>query len=90
MPRFEGGGIYGGGTISNCTISGNMTTVGHSRGGGISGIGTITNSTFSDNLAVNGGSICATGTVQLGNTILNSGANIFLLGRYGYFARLQS
>ena len=75
---FEGGGIYGGGTISNCTISGNMTTVGHSRGGGISGSGTITNSTFSDNLAVNGGSICAIGTVQLGNTILNSGA-IFLL-----------
>ena len=77
---FEGGGIFGGGTISNCTISGNMTTVGHSRGGGISGSGTITNSTFSDNLSVNGSSICALGTVQLGNTILNSGANIFLLG----------
>jgi len=77
---FEGGGIFGGGTISNCTISGNMTTVGHSRGGGISGSGTITNSTFSDNLSVNGSSICATGTVQLGNTILNSGASIFLLG----------
>jgi len=77
---FEGGGIFGGGTISNCTISGNMTTVGHSRGGGISGSGTITNSTFSDNLSVNGSSICALGTVQLANTILNSGANIFLLG----------
>jgi hypothetical protein len=77
---FEGGGIYGGGTISNSTISGNMTTVGHGRGGGISGGGTITNSTISDNLAINGSSICATGTVQLGNTILNSGANIFLLG----------
>ena len=75
---FEGGGIYGGGTISNCTISGNRTTVGHSRGGGISGGFTITNSTFSDNLSINGGSICAIGTVQLGNTILNSGA-IFLL-----------
>ena len=57
-----------------------MTTVGHSRGGGISGSGTITNSTFSDNLSVNGSSICALGTVQLANTILNSGANIFLLG----------
>ena len=77
---FEGGGIFGGGTISNCTISGNMTTVGHSRGGGISGSGTITNSTFSDNVSVNGSSICALGTVQLANTILNSGANIFLLG----------
>jgi len=75
---FEGGGIYGGGTISNCTISGNRTTVGHSRGGGISGGFAITNSTFSDNLSINGGSICAIGTVQLGNTILNSGA-IFLL-----------
>jgi hypothetical protein len=77
---FEGGGIYGGGTISNCTISGNRTTVGHGRGGGISGAGTITNSTISDNLAINGSSICATGTVQLGDTILNSGANIFVLG----------
>jgi hypothetical protein len=78
---FEGGGIFGGGTISNCTISGNMTTVGHSRGGGISGSGTITNSTFSDNVSINGGNICTTtGTVQLANTILNSGANIFLLG----------
>jgi len=77
---FEGGGIYGGGTISNCTISGNRTTVGHGRGGGISGAGTITKSTISDNLAINGSSICATGTVQLGDTILNSGANIFVLG----------
>jgi hypothetical protein len=76
---FEGGGIDGGGTISNCTISGNRTTVGHSRGGGISGGFTITNSTISENVSVNGGNICATGTVQLGNTILNSGA-IFLLG----------
>ncbi len=45
--------------------------------------GTITNSTISDNVSINGGSICATGTVQLGNTILKtgfSGANIFLLG----------
>ena len=75
---FEGGGIFGGGTISNSTISGNRTLVGHSRGGGISGSGTITNSTFSDNVSVNGGSICAIGTVQLGNTILNSGP-IFLL-----------
>src|SRR6266513_942510 len=71
---------FGGGTISNCTISGNRTTVGHGRGGGISGAGTITNSTISDNLAINGSSICATGTVQLGDTILNSGANIFVLG----------
>jgi hypothetical protein len=46
----------------------------------MSGGFTITNSTISDNLAINGSSICATGTVQLGNTILNSGANIFLLG----------
>ena len=75
---FEGGGIDGFGTISNCTISGNRTTAGHSRGGGISGTGTITNSTFSDNQSVNGGSICAIGTVQLGNTILKYGS-IFLL-----------
>jgi hypothetical protein len=77
---FEGGGIFGGGTISNSTISSNRTTVGHSRGGGISGGGTITNSTISDNLSVNGSGICATSAVQLGNTILNSGANIFVLG----------
>ena len=84
---FEGGGIFGGGTISNCTISGNMTTVGHSRGGGISGGFTITNSTFSDNVSINGGSICVNGPIQLGNTIINSGA-IFLLDgtitSYGY------
>ena len=80
---FEGGGIDGGGTISNCTISGNMTTAGHSRGGGIAGGFTIINSTISENVSINGGNICATGTVQLGNTILKngfSGANIFLLG----------
>jgi len=76
---FEGGGIYGGGTISNCTISGNRTTVGHGRGGGISGGGTITNSTMSDNVAIDGGNICATVAVQLGNTILKNGA-IFVLG----------
>jgi len=77
---FEGGGIFGGGTISNCTISGNRTTVGHSRGGGISGSGTITNSTFSDNVSINGGNICTTsGPVQLGNTILKNGG-IFVLG----------
>ena len=77
---YEGGGIYGGGYISNCTISGNMTTVGHSRGGGLSGAGTITNSTFSNNLSVNGSDICAeTFTVQLGDTILNSGGSIFVL-----------
>jgi hypothetical protein len=77
---FEGGGIYGNGYISNCTISGNMTTVGHSRGGGISGAGIITNSTFSDNKSINGSGICALGAVQLGDTILNSGASIFVLG----------
>ena len=76
---FEGGGIYGGGFISNCTISGNMTTVGHSRGGGISGTGTITNCTFSDNKSVNGSGICVIGAVQLGDTILSSGASIFVL-----------
>ena len=76
---FEGGGIYGNSYISNCTISGNMTTVGHSRGGGISGAGTITNSTFSDNLSINGSDICVIGTVQLGDTILGSGASIFVL-----------
>jgi len=78
---FEGGGIFlDGGTISNCTISGNMTTVGHSRGGGISGAGIITNSTFSDNLSINGSGICALGAVELGDTILSSGASIFVLG----------
>ncbi|HEX5491597.1 MAG TPA: choice-of-anchor Q domain-containing protein [Candidatus Udaeobacter sp.] len=76
---FEGGGIFGGGTISNSTISGNRTLVGHSRGGGFSGGGTITNSTFSDNVSVNGSNICATVSVQLGNTILKSGS-IFALG----------
>src|SRR6516162_4010579 len=78
---FEGGGIYGGGFISNCTISGNMTTVGHSRGGGISGTGIITSSTFSDNKSINGSGICVIngGTVELGDTVLSSGASIFVL-----------
>lgn len=75
----SGGALYGGGTITNSTISGNQAVQGD--GGGIYGSGSITNSTISDNRANgNGGGISATGTLELGNTILKagaSGANIF-------------
>jgi hypothetical protein len=79
-----------GGTITNCTISGNSVfgspVKGPGLGGAIYAVGTLTisNSTFSDNSILfygNGGGICNGGTLEIGNTILNTaeapGENIF-------------
>jgi hypothetical protein len=85
----SGGGIYGGGTISNCTISGNSVFgsayKGPGLGGGIYAVGTVTisDSTFSDNYIIsygNGGGIYDRATLEIGNTIVNRtglGENIF-------------
>jgi hypothetical protein len=74
QPWGHGGGIYGGGTITNSTLSNNYAT---QSGGGIDGGGAITNSTISGNSATVGGGI-STGGGVIGDTILNnnSGANI--------------
>jgi hypothetical protein len=86
----SGGGIEACGTvtISNSTISGNSVSGRDFKepglGGGIYAVGTVTisNSTLSDNLVLNygnGGCIWNGETVEIGNTILNSGQpdNIF-------------
>ena len=87
----SGGGIEatcGTVTISNSTISGNSVSGRDFKepglGGGIYAVGTVTisNSTLSDNLVLNygnGGCIWNGETVEIGNTILNSGQpdNIF-------------
>ena len=87
----SGGGIFadcGTVTISNSTISGNSVSGRDFKepgfGGGIYAVGTVTisNSTLSDNLVLNygnGGCIWNGETVEIGNTILNSGQpdNIF-------------
>jgi hypothetical protein len=83
----SGGGIYGGGTISNCTISGNSVFgsafKGAGSGGGIYAVGavTISKTTFSDNYILfygNGGGICNGGTLEIGNTILNTAAGLLV------------
>ena len=64
-------------TISNSTVSGNFANI---QGGGISNSDalTITYSTISGNgTNGQGGGIYNGGAVEVGNTILNSGANIF-------------
>ena len=73
----EGAGIYNAGattsTITNSTFSGNTA-----GGGGASlNLGTlqITNSTLSDNSADFAGGIFNLGTLQIGNTILKTGAS---------------
>jgi len=72
----EGGGIYSNSslTITSCTISGNTV---NSDGGGIFNIGTaaITNSTLSNNSASDGGGIFTFGAVEIGDTVLKSGAS---------------
>ena len=59
-----GGGIFGGATIINCTISGNSATF---EGGGIFGGGTISNCTISGNMTTvghsRGGGISGSGTI---------------------------
>jgi len=73
----EGGGTYNDGsgtlTITNSTVSGNMASL---AGGASFNLGTmhITNSTLSDNPA-DLGAIHNEGTLEIGNTILNTGAS---------------
>ena len=73
----EGGSTYnsGGGTltITNSTVSGNTAPV---AGGGIFNLGAaaITNSTVSGNSSGLGGGILNSGTLQMGDTVLNMGA----------------
>src|SRR4029077_7192653 len=70
----EGGGIYSTGatiTLSNSTFSGNTAAAG---GGTVSHTALqITNCTFSDNSARLGGAVLNTGTLAIGNSILNAG-----------------
>jgi hypothetical protein len=73
----NGGGIYNDGagmaTLINSTLSGNMAA----EGGGLFNIGMFasTNSTFSNNSAPFAGGIFSSQTLQIGDTILNSGAS---------------
>jgi hypothetical protein len=69
QPWGHGGGIVGNVTLNNSTLSGNGANL---STGGIEGSGIITNSTISGN---NGGSISATGTLEIGNTVLKAGAS---------------
>ena len=74
----HGGGISGNNnTIINSTITGNSAL----RGGGVAGGGNIAHTTFSSNSAIrDGGALYLTSPLELGNTILKtgaSGANIF-------------
>ena len=75
----EGGGIAGGGTITNSTINGNYAGW---QGGGIDGGGTITNSTISNNGAGGGKNYIpgAGGGISGAGTITNctiSGNSVF-------------
>jgi hypothetical protein len=82
-----GGGISNVGTLTiiNSTISGNdvlTTDKGAGCGGGVANSGQfhIAATTISNNSATNGGGICNGATLEIGNTILNTGAegsNIF-------------
>jgi predicted outer membrane repeat protein len=74
----EGGGISGNNnTITNSTITGNSAL----HGGGVAGGGNIAHTTFSNNSASrDGGALYLTSSLELGNTILKTGAsgvNIF-------------
>ena len=82
-----GGGIANVGTltITNSTVSGNnvlTTDKGPGCGGGVANSGQfhIAYTTISNNSATNGGGICNGATLEIGNTILDTGAegpNIF-------------
>ena len=69
QPWGQGGGISGNVTFSNSTLSGNYASL---SGGGLNGTGTISNSTLSDN---DGGGISVSGTLEIGNTVLNAGTS---------------
>src|SRR5205814_1860686 len=69
IPWGHGGGIVGGVTFNNSTLSANYANL---STGGIEGSGFITNSTISGN--TNGG-LSANGPLEIGNTILKAGAS---------------
>ena len=69
QPWGHGGGISGSITFNNSTLSGNYANL---SAGGIEGSGVITNSTISDNST---GGISATGTLEIGNSVLKAGAS---------------
>jgi len=69
-----GGGIYGSPTVTNSTISGNRSISSSSGGGGIYGGGVIRHSTISGNTGSPGGGILATGPLEIGDTLLKTGA----------------
>ena len=69
QPWGHGGGISGNVSVSNTTLSGNSANL---SAGGIEGSGTIMNSTISGNGT---GGISATGTLEIGNTVLRAGTS---------------
>jgi len=73
-----GAGIYGSGTITNSTISGNSAFY---QGGGIYGGGTITNTTISGNSSFQGGGIYGGGNIThdtiSGNAASYEGGGIY-------------
>jgi hypothetical protein len=86
----NGGAIYNDGagmsTLTNSTVSGNTA----SEGGGIFNIGefAITNSTLSTNSASLGGGIFSNETVQIGDTVLNTGASGANIANFGIVTSL--
>lgn len=86
----EGGGLFGGGSIINSTVTGNTAV----RGGGAFGVFSIRNSTVSENTAQSGGGLM--GSVFLKHaTVVNNQANegggIFVKGFYsGIYGRTHS
>jgi hypothetical protein len=68
QPWGHGGGISGNVTFTNSTLSGNYASL---SGGGLDGSGVIMNSTISGNRV---GGITVSGTLEIGDTILNAGA----------------
>ena len=69
MPFGHGGGIVGNVTFNNSTLSANYANL---STGGIEGSGTLMNSTISGNAT---GGISATGTLEIGNTVLRAGTS---------------
>jgi hypothetical protein len=69
QPWGRGGGISGLVSLSNSTLSGNYASL---SGGGMDGGGVMTNSTVSDN---SGGGIHVSAALEIGNTVLKTGAS---------------
>jgi hypothetical protein len=69
QPWGHGGGISGSVTLTNSTLSGNGANL---SAGGFEGSGTIMNCTISGNAT---GGISATGTLEIGNSVLRAGTS---------------